>query len=73
MQKELDSKRNVRDANTSKTNGLLPRGKEAAINLNLKESGRLPKTISQPSTERAKQSKSTANILLTAKMTESKQ
>lgn len=69
MQKELDCKRSVREVNTSKTNGLLQRGKEAAINLNLKESGRMAKTISQPSTERAKQSKSSANILLTTKMT----
>lgn len=72
MQKELDSKRSVREVNTNKTNGLLQRGKETAINLNLKESGRMAKTISQPSTERAKQSKSSANILLTTKMTESK-
>lgn len=72
MQKELDNKRSIREVNTSKTNGLLQRGKEATINLNLKDSGRMAKTISQPSTERAKQSKSSANILMTTKMIESK-
>lgn len=69
MQKELDSKRNVREVNTSKTTNSLQRGKDATISLNLKESGKMGKTISQPSTERAKQSKSSANILLTTKMT----
>jgi hypothetical protein len=80
MQKELDIKRIGRENNTTRAQpntNILRRGKDAG--LDLKGSAKMGRAVAVPQTEhkqlsehRAKPMKSSANILMSTKMSESK-